>query len=345
MSLSYRKGLVLVLAVSSMGAGVTMAACSSGSTDAGAFGGSSGGGNPDATTGDGSVSTQPGSCANPTLQIVFSPMYSAFIPGSTMGETFSIPAVTADGNSATWSLSDPTQANLQAQSFTNDGVTTPGVMITLAGTGGSAGQVTVFATEAGGACGAAVLNITNNPESDWVIGNNRYNDGVSIHFSPPDGGGHHHDGGFAFDAGVHFGGGDGGSFFEEEGGTACTNCHGATAMSGPYKDVSHTPEQTGGFSDTDLQNIILNGQVPDGGYFDPTVINSNCDGSADCTAQAYMEWSRFHRWVDIQPDQMPGIICYLRSLAPESQTGTSNFGGGHHHDGGMPPPPGDSGGD
>jgi hypothetical protein len=262
-------------------------------------------------------------------------MFSAYIPGSTQ-QTFSIPAVMADGNTATWSVSDPTQVNMQAQSFTSGGAAVPGVMITLAGTGGSAGQVTVFAEESGGACGAAVLNITTNTENDWTIGNARYNDGVSLHVY--DAGGGHYDGG------SHHFGDAGGSFFEVDGGTACTNCHGATATSGPFKDVSHTPEQTGGFSDMDLQSIILNGEVPDGGYFDPTVIKPTCDGSAECTAAAYKEWSGFHKWTDITADQIPGVICYLRSLAPEPQNGTSNFGGGnHHHDGGMPPKNEDSG--
>jgi hypothetical protein len=261
---------------------------------------------------------------------------------------FAIPAVTTDGNSATWSLSDPTQGNLQPQSFMNGTDTLQGVLITLAGTGDSNGQVTVIATESGGACGSAVLTITSNLESDWTIGNARYNDGVSLHVGGPtgDGGFVRPDGGF----GKHDGGGgggmmpslDAGSFFEEEGGTACTNCHGATGDT-VFKDVSHTPEQTGGFSDTDLQNIILNGEVPDGGYFDPTVINANCDGGAACTAAAYKEWSSFHRWTDITPDELPGVICYLRSLTPAPQNGSSNFGGGGHkpHDGGGAPPMGD----
>jgi hypothetical protein len=253
-------------------------------------------------------------------------MYSAYIPGSN-AQTFQIPAVTGDGNPATWSLSDPTQANLQPQSFTAGGVSTPGVMITLAGTGGSGGTITVYATESGGACGASVLTITTNTQDDWNIGSARYNDGVGLHVG---GGG----GGHAFDAGAHAG--DGGSYFERDGGTACTNCHGPTAVSGPYRDVSHTPEQTGGFSDTDLQNIILNGEVPDGGYFDPTVLEPNCDGAADCTAEAYARWHSFHQWSDITSDELPGIIVYLRSLTPQTQNGTSNFGGGggHHRDGG-----------
>jgi hypothetical protein len=330
-----RKGLILAaLACTSAGIGA-IAACSS----SGSGSGDNGFGNDASTGGDGNtVSTQPGSCSNPTIPIVFAPMYSAFIPGST-AQTFAIPAVTSDGNSAQWSLSDPTQANLQAQQFSVNGTNVPGVMITVAGTGNAQGQVTVIATESGGACGTATLNITTNTENDWTIGNARYNDGVSLHLGPPDGGrpeggfgeGGRPEGGFG-DGGFHTS--DGGSFFEVDGGTACTNCHGPTATNGPFKDVSHTPEQTGGFSDTDLQNIILNGVVPDGGYFDPTVIITSCDGSAACTEQAYNEWHSFHQWTDIQPDQIPGVICYLRSLTPEAQNGTSNFGGGGHHDGG-----------
>jgi hypothetical protein len=214
-------------------------------------------------------------------------------------------------------------------------------MITLAGTGGSSGHVTVYATESNGACGAAVLNITTNTEDDWTIGNARYNDGVSLHLPSFDGGGMPPpgDGGFMIpDGGGGFRPTDGGSFLEQEGGTACTNCHGPTAMNGLFNDVSHTPEQTGGFSDTDLQNIILNGEVPDGGYFDPTVLISTCDGGAACTAQAYARWHAFHQWTDVTSDQMPGLICYLRSLAPASQNGSSNFGGGGPHG---PPPMGD----
>ncbi len=127
------------------------------------------------------------------------------------------------------------------------------------------------------------------------------------------------DGNFAgFDG--SFGGGpglprtaDGGSFFETDGGTACTNCHGPTATNGPYKDVSHTPEQTGGFSDTDLQNIIWNGEVPDGGYFDPTVLMHELRRRADMHGRRrYAQWHSFHRWTDITSDELPGVICYLR---------------------------------
>jgi hypothetical protein len=338
------------------GSATAVAACgSSSSGDAPKDGGTGpsgdGSGSSPVAHGDagiGTVSMQPGVCPNPTIPLIFSPMYSAFIPGST-GHAFSVPAVTADGNPATWSLSDPTQANLQLQSFQSGADLVPGVLITVAGPGNAAGQVTVIATESGGACGTSVLSVTQNTVSDWMVGSARYNNGTTLTPYVPDGGfpeGGFPEGGFVFDGSFPEGGfafdgsflppADAGSIAEVDGGTACTNCHGPTATNGPFKTVSHTPEQTGGFSDTDLANIILNGQVPDGGYFDPTVLVANCDGGPTCTAQARNIWHYFHRWSDITPEELPGVICYLRSLTPESQTGMSNFGGFFRRDAGTP---------
>lgn len=303
----------------------------------------------------GGVSTQPSSCANPTISIVFSPMYSAFISGST--QAFSVPAVTADGKPATWSLSDPAQGNLQLAGFPTGGDVIPGVLITIAGTGDSNGQVTVVATEDDGSCGISVLNITTCTEQDWEIGRARYNNGTKLEFHPPDGGFMLPDGymlpdGFTFpDGGFdgNFAGFEGGfdvyvpsadapSLAEVDGGTACTNCHGPTATDGLFKTVAHTPEQTAGFSNDDLKNIIRSGQVPEGGYFDPKVIIASCEGGPTCATQAQTIWRSFHRWSDITDDMLPGVICYLRSLAPQSQTGASNFGGFFRRDAGTPPP-------
>jgi hypothetical protein len=271
----------------------------------------------------------PGSCANPTVGIYFTPMYSAFIPGST-AHTFQIPAVTDDGNPAQWSASDPTQVQLVPQAFGN----LQGVMITVMGVGtGTPGQVTLYATEADGSCGASVLTITSSTENDWQIGNTRYNNNVTLQVMRPPGGGMRPDGGDGGGGGV-FRTDDGGSYYEVDGGTACTNCHGPTATTGPYKDVSHSPEQTGGFSDDDLVNIFHSGILPDGGYFDPTVLLPNCDGGPICTEQAKNIWHSFHQWTDIQPDQYPGIVVYLRSLQPVSQNGMANFGGRGRRDGG-----------
>jgi hypothetical protein len=256
-------------------------------------------------------------------------MHSAFIPGDTL-RTFSVPAVMSDGKEATWTISDPTQAILKVESFVAGGITTPGVMVTMKGTGGSsgpgaAGQVTLFATESDGTRYSSVLNITQYTEDDWTIGSARYNRGLSLHLAPP--------GASAPDSGYVES--DGGSFAEGQGGTPCTNCHSQTMKTGPYVDVAHTPEQTGGFDDTDLQNIIVSGQVPDGGYFDPAVIDPHCTGTGTtlspnmpaCGLAAYATFQGFHKWPDIASDQIPGMICYLRSLTPEGQNGTSNFGG------------------
>ena len=62
-------------------------------------------------------------------------MYSAFIPGSA-AHAFSVPAVTADGNPATWSLvgSRPRRTS-SSQSFQNGADLVPGVLITVAGAG------------------------------------------------------------------------------------------------------------------------------------------------------------------------------------------------------------------
>lgn len=316
----------VVLGLFALGAGFEACSSSSSGPPAG-FGNNDGSGS--GSSSGGGVQT---TCANPTLNIVFSPMYSAYIPGSTQ-QTFQIPAILDDESMATWGSSDPSKVQLVPQTVAG----APGVMITVQGTG----MVNIIATKSGGACGSSTLNITSATENDWTIGNQRYNDGVSLHLGAPDGGFMRPDGGFGEGGFMRPDGGfmmPDGSFFEEEGGTACTNCHGPTATNGPFNDVSHTPEQTGGFSDQDLINIIVNGDVPDGGYFDPSVIVAGCDGGA-CAQRAYAEWHRFHQWSDIQPDQYTGIVTYLRSLAPADQNGTSNFGGHHHRDGGGGPPP------
>ena len=128
-ALSNRNRVAFALGVGATSVAAMVVACSSGGTsgatssDAGpaaSSGNVDGGGAGKPPVDAGAVSTQPGVCTNPTIPIVFSPMFSAFIPGST-AKTFPVPAVTADGNSATWSLSDPTQGHLQLQSFENNG--------------------------------------------------------------------------------------------------------------------------------------------------------------------------------------------------------------------------------
>jgi hypothetical protein len=80
-----------------------------------------------------------------------------------------------------------------------------------------------------------------------------------------------------------------------------------------FNDVAHTPEQAGGFSDVQLLDIIQQGEVPDGGYFDTSLVS-------------YKVWQGFHRW-NLTPAEQTGIVVYLRSLVPTAQSGTANFGG------------------
>jgi Bacterial Ig-like domain (group 2) len=320
--MSVRATIAFGLTVGALGAAAFVAACSSSSSS-----GAPGGNGNDSGNGDGSQTPQ-GSCKSPTIPLAFTPMYSAFIPGST-AHSFQIPAVAVNGGTFTWSASDPTMVDITADP------TTGGVMLTVK----NAGKVTIIATAGDGTCGASELDITSALETDWATGNARYNDGNGLRFGPPDGGGRR-DGG----------GRDGGGFpgldaavVTPDAGPACTNCHGPTATSSVFKDVSHTPEQTGGFTDQELIDIVVNGVVPDGGYFDPNVIIPDASADPVQSARAYQIWHSFHQWTDIGPDQQLGIVVYLRSITPAPQDGTSNFpprgprDGGRRDGAGNPP--------
>ena len=208
-------------------------------------------------------------------------MYSAF--GGK--HTFQVPALVVGSDAqVTWSA-DSSMVGMQTD------VERPNeVLITVL----KAGAVVINVRSSDGKCGSSLLTITAGLESDWEIGSARYNNGISLHLS-----------GAAT--------GSGSPLEQGGGGPACTSCHGETATNGPFTNVSHTPEQTGGFSDDDLLNIILRGEFPDGGNFDPSIV-------------PYPAWQNFHRWTDITPDQQKGIVVYLRSLTPASQKGAVNFG-------------------
>jgi hypothetical protein len=237
-----------------------------------------------------SVSSAPGSCANSQIEVLFSPMYSAF-DGV---HTYQVPAV-VNGISAsaiTWSISDPSIAMLQPSG--------EGVMITTQ----KAGKANIIAS-AGTLCGSAELSVTSASPDDWMVGSTRYNDGVVVRgpgggFGGPGGGGR----------------GDAGPVE-----AACTSCHGDTATNGAFRTVSHTPQQTGGFSDSDLINIFTQGMLPPDAYFDDTIVPRQA-------------WSMFHRW-GMTADEAKGMVVYLRSLVPQAQKGMRGDFGGRRGDGGM----------
>jgi hypothetical protein len=208
-------------------------------------------------------------------------MYSAY-DGT---NTYQVPAVASgvDPSQLIWSA-DPANLVVLAPD-----PSTGGIMITTLG----AGTATITAQITGsGLCGQATLTIDQATTDQWNAGNARYNDGVVIYGAP---------GQNAYP--------DGGGFVDQ----ACTDCHGPTATSGMFLDIAHTPEQTGGFTDTDLVGIFTMGLVPDGGYFDPSIV-------------PYSHWQVFHQW-SMTADEAQSMVVFLRSLTPTSQTGSSNFGG------------------
>jgi hypothetical protein len=236
-----------------------VSACSSSKTN----GGGTGGNGPAPTT-----------CAQSALTILFNPMYSAY-DGV---HTFQLPAIVSGIDSANtqiaWGVGDPSMVAMQPDPKTG------GVMLTMQ----KAGQTTIYA-QAGSLCGAAPLTITAATPDEWMIGSERYNNGVVINL-----------------------GGAGGSGMATQ--ASCTNCHGDTA-NGPFKDVAHTPQQTGGFSDDELIDIFEHGTVPKDGAFDSSIV-------------PYTLWQAFHQW-DVG-DAAKGVVVYLRSLTPAEQKGGFNFG-------------------
>ncbi len=220
-------------------------------------------------------------CPDAGLRVAFNPMYSAY-DGTHL---FQIPAIVVGSNgTVTWSA-DSSMVGMQQNSERKNGVT-----ITML----KPGTVYFQLKSSDGKCGVAKLTISAATVDDWKVGNARYNNGTTLDISGTMSG-------------------TGSPLETPSGGPACTNCHGALATNQIYTDVSHTPEQTGGFSDSDLVNIIVHGQFPDGGYFDDTIVR-------------YAVWQNFHRWADITGDRQRGIITYLRSLTPADQKGSVNFG-------------------
>jgi hypothetical protein len=261
-------------------------------------------------------------CATPDgLPIKFNPMYSGFdgihsyqVPSFVQG---------VDPASVTWGSSDPTMVDMQPY--------VTGIMITTK----KAGDVTIVARTSS-ACGSAPLHITQFSADDWNTGNARYNNGGTLVFSE--------DGSLPFDASGFDGNLSGFDGAPPDAGNcinlpanfnnpfenppaACTNCHGQMSNGmilgmKLFSDVSHTPEQTGGFSDDQLTNVVVHGTVPSGGYFDDSII-------------CYPVWHQVHTWWDIaSPTQQKGINAYLRALTPREQYGCFELFNANKCDGG-----------
>jgi hypothetical protein len=272
--LSYRINRTLRIGAA---AGVLgLVACSSSEAPAPGSGGNAGAG------GSGGQSN---TCQNPNaLQIFFSPMYSAFD-----GEhTYQIPAIVSGVSNATvvWTATPADAVGLDQRPEL--------LMITAL----KPGTVTIQAQN-GNNCGSAQLTISEATSALWKAGSDRYNNGQPLPPIPnppvpPT---------------------DGSNLFEVNGARpACTNCHGDTATSNIFKGITHTPQQTGGFTDEELIQVIRAGVIPPGGYYN------------DAIGISQRIWQFFHRWT-ITDDEARGLVVYLRSLTPKSAGGSVDFSG------------------
>jgi hypothetical protein len=225
-------------------------------------------------------------------------MYSGYFPGPNV---FEVPAIVVgvSGFDVVWTASNPGAVGLQPDPQTG------GIMITAL----AAGTFTIQA-QIGTQSWSAPLTVTSYTRDDWMAGNQRYNDGVPFINPFADAGGQP-PGGFTVPSPS-----DPSPLEPTDGtqGPACTNCHGPGSSAGIFEGIDWTPEQTAGFSDQQLVDIIVNGIIPDGGYYDSTIIS-------------YQYWQFFHRWRDLTPEQQTGIVVYLRSLVSAPQSGMVDFGG------------------
>jgi hypothetical protein len=250
-------------------------------------------------------------CATNDLPLSFTPMYSAY--GGT--HTYKVPAIAngVSGAAVEWSASDPTMVDIVPDD------TTGGVMITTK----KAGAVTIKA-QAGTRCGSSELTITAVTDAQWDAGNARYNNSNPLKRIEL---------GCNGIPNVPLTGGN--PLVVEGAPPACTNCHGELASSDFLSTgISHTPQQTGGFSDAELKAVFTEGVIPEGGYYDADIIPK-------------VIWNFFHKWTDVTPEQADGLVAYLRSLTPKSQGGMIDFGGltrpgggsGSGGNGAVAPPP------
>lgn len=309
-------------------AGSAALGCGSDSGDSPSNGGGDGGSSGSMDSGTGTV--------NDSLKLSFSPMYSAFIPGSTAHE-FKLPVKVEGATGDLTVTTDP-------PGFVDFAPNADGVMLTMK----RAGDAMVIIKDSKGNGGKAELHVTQGTDEDWTRGKDRYNNGVQA-FNVPEGGFQIPEGGFP-DTGITIAadgaiilpegglqipeGGFGGNFDAaalRNTDSACASCHTSAGTAMPRMlpdggtlqlDVEHTPQQTGGYKDDELRTIFSEGVKPPGAPF--RVLSKIPVVGMIPTAVAGIYMS-IHKWT-MTEEEKKGIIIYLRSLTPKAQ-GAVDFGG------------------
>jgi hypothetical protein len=218
-------------------------------------------------------------------------LYSAFVPN----HAFVVP-VKADVRVKEWTCSDPT-----AVSFETTGERSVNVRINKA-----TAPVTITATTAGGFSASATLTITAASEEQWQAGSARFNNG-----KPAFPGRESSEDSDEINARIAAAAAAmmplEAGFFLRDG--ACTSCHGE--LTGQEEavvipvTVRNTPTQIGGYTDEELKTIITMGSKPRG------VDTGELLGSR-------VIWKFAHRW-EATPEELNGLVIYLRSLPPREQ--------------------------
>lgn len=148
-----------------------------------------------------------------------------------------------------------------------------------------AGDFKIFAS-AGQRVGVSDLHVTAATPAQWALGEARYHNDVEIAPATP------------ADAGVQ----SGPPMTQFPDDAACDNCHGANAK---RLKIEHTPQQTGGYSDSDLIQIFTTGNKPQGAPFSSMI--------------PPFFFRMFHTWSTATPEEAQGLVVYLRSLEPKTQ--------------------------
>jgi hypothetical protein len=231
--------------------------------------------------------------------ISFSPMYSAFddnmheyavtpsVPSAMAGMTNADPIV---ASSIKWTVDG---AFVKQDEFPE---LTAAIKLTTKKAGDTKVKVSAKTMSGQTVRGETDLKISTAAQSEWDVGEARYNNGMMIQWMRP----------------MMAAPGEGLcglpiASFDVSTAAACGNCH--NPMNAAIT-VEHTPTQTAGYSNEDLINIFSTGQKPAGAVFNSPLLKMA--PMPDCI------YAAFHTW-DMTDDEKAGIIWKLRSIPPKVQ--------------------------